>query len=234
MNAPMRLVFVVCEGQTEETFVRDLLAPAFYPQLNLIGQIIETSSGHKGGGLVYERVKKHLKNSLNKNSRPVVTTLIDLYKLDNGFPGYHEAKDRPLEQRLTILNDALHEDIIALTGCPPGYFLPYIQPYEFEALLFSDVPALVNLETGWTNAEPKLQAVRDSAETPEHINDGPTTKPAAHLQQHLIQPNYRKPLHGPRAAERIGLAKIEQQCHYFSAWLASLRELADLGAGEAD
>ena len=222
----MRLVFVVCEGQTEETFIRDLLAPAFYPQINLIGQIIETSSGHKGGGLVYERVKKHLKNSLNKNSQPVVTTLIDLYKLDKDFPGYRETAGKPLHQRLKMLNDALHKDIVALTGCPPSHFLPYIQPYEFEALLFSDVSALTGLEAEWASAEPKLQAVRDSAETPEHINDSPTTKPAAHLERHLKQPSYRKTLHGPRAAKQIGLAKIEQECRYFAGWLAALRQLA--------
>jgi hypothetical protein len=43
----MRRVCVVCEGQTEETFVRDVLAPAFYPlNLNLVPEMIETSPGY--------------------------------------------------------------------------------------------------------------------------------------------------------------------------------------------
>lgn len=230
MNVPMRLVFVVCEGQTEETFVRDVLAPAFYPRLNLIGQIIETSPGHKGGALSYQRVQRHLRNTLRQTSAPFVTTLFDLYRLDNEFPGYADAAGKPLEQRLRFLNERFHENVVAVAGCRPEQFLPYIQPYEFEALLFSDVPTLVGLETRWTSAEPKLQAVRDGAETPEHINDGPATKPAAHLERHLTQPSYRKTLHGPTAALLIGLAKIEQQCHYFSAWLDSLRALATSGA----
>ncbi len=54
----MTRVCVVCEGQTEETFVRDVLAPALGEGgLWVFPEMIETSSGHKGGGLVYERVK---------------------------------------------------------------------------------------------------------------------------------------------------------------------------------
>ena len=229
MNAPMRLVFVVCEGQTEETFVRDVLAPAFYPQLNLIGQLIQTSQVQKGGGLSYERVLRHLRNTLRRPSAPFVTTLFDLYQLDTDFPGRREATGKPLEQRLNLLNTGLHRAVVAAAGCQPNRFLPYIQPYEFEALLFSDVPTLTALEVGWSGAG-KLQAIRDSAETPEHINDGPTTKPAAHLERHLTQPGYRKTLHGPIAVSLIGLPKIEQECRYFAAWLASLRELAALEA----
>ena len=204
MNAPMRLVFVVCEGQTEETFVRDVLAPAFYPKLNLIGQIIETSPGHKGGGLSYQRVQRHLRNTLRQSSAPFVTTLFDLYRLDTDFPGHREAMGKPLEQRLSLLNARFRGDVVAVADCRPDRFLPYIQPYEFEALLFSDVPTLTDIEVGWSGAAGKLQAIRESAETPEHINDGPTTKPAAHLERHLTQPGYRKTLHGPIAASLIG------------------------------
>ena len=39
----MRRVCIVCEGQTEETFVRDVLAPSFYDVgLNLIPEMVET------------------------------------------------------------------------------------------------------------------------------------------------------------------------------------------------
>ena len=37
----MKRVCIVCEGQTEETFVRDVLAPAFYHlNLNLIPEMV--------------------------------------------------------------------------------------------------------------------------------------------------------------------------------------------------
>ena len=223
----MTLLHVVCEGQTEETFVRDVLIPALCPPLIVDYSLIETSPGHKGGGLSYPRVQKHLRNVILRDSRaPITTTLFDLYRLDKGFPGYSEALGKPLEQRLSILNEAFHADIISFAGCPPERFLPYFQPYEFEALLFSDIPILVGLETGWPQVASKLQAVRDGADSPEHINDGPTTKPAAHLERHLTLPKYQKVLHGPIAASLIGLARIEQECHFFSRWLNSLRALS--------
>lgn len=224
----MRRVCIVCEGQTEETFVRDVLAPAFYDLgLNLIPEMVETSPGHKGGALKYDRVKRHLRNTLRQNSAPVVTTLFDLYRLDSGFPGFDASQKQPgLQGRLDVLKQALHTDVVAEAGCQPGRFIPYIQPYEFEALLFSDVPTLTRVEPGWQAAGVVLAAARAAAESPEHINDRPETKPAAHLERELNNPSYRKRRHGPIAAQKIGLAKIEAECAFFAAWLAQIRELA--------
>ena len=67
---------------------------------------------------------------------------------------------------------------------------------------------------------------REAAESPEHINDGPDTTPAARLESALSNPRYRKRLHGPRAAQGIGLDRIEAECAFFAAWLAQLRALS--------
>lgn len=224
----MRRVCIVCEGQTEETFVRDVLAPAFYHLgLNLIPEMVETSPGHKGGALKYDRVKRHLRNTLRQNSTPVVTTLFDLYRLDSGFPGFDASQvQSDLQGRLNVLKQALHADVVREAGCQPDRFIPYIQPYEFEALLFSDVPTLTRIEPGWQGASGALAAARAAAKSPEHINDRPETKPAAHLERELSNPSYRKRRHGPIAAQKIGLTKIEAECAFFAAWLAQIRELA--------
>lgn len=224
----MKRVCVVCEGQTEETFIRDVVAPAFYELgLNLVPEMIGTSPGHRGGALSYERVRRHLRNTLRQNSAPVVTTMFDLYRLDTHFPGHAASLvQADLSRRLAVLNEALHQDIVATAGCDPARFIPYIQPYEFEALLFSDVASLTALEASWHAAAPTLVAARKVAESPEHINDGPDTKPAARLESALSQPRYRKRLHGPRAAQGIGLARIEAECAFFSGWLAQLRALS--------
>lgn len=224
----MKRVCIVCEGQTEETFVRDVLAPAFYHLgLNLIPEMVETSPGHKGGALKYDRVKRHLHNTLRQSSAPVVTTLFDLYRLDSDFPSFAASQAQPdLSRRLNVLKQALHADVVAEAGCQPERFIPYIQPYEFEALLFSDVPTLTRIEPGWQSATAALAAARAVAESPEHINDRPETKPAAHLERELNNPSYRKRRHGPIAAQKIGLAKIEAECAFFAAWLAQIRELA--------
>ena len=224
----MKRVCIVCEGQTEETFVRDVLAPAFYHLgLNLIPEMVETSPGHKGGALKYDRVKRHLRNTLRQSSAPVVTTLFDLYRLDSDFPSFAASQAQPdLSRRLNVLKQALHADVVAEAGCQPERFIPYIQPYEFEALLFSDVPTLTRIEPGWQSATAARAAARAVAESPEHINDRPETKPAAHLERELNNPSYRKRRHGPIAAQKIGLAKIEAECAFFAAWLAQIRELA--------
>lgn len=223
----MKRVCIVCEGQTEETFVRDVLAPAFYHlDLNLIPEMVETSPGHKGGALKYDRVKRHLRNTLRQSSAPVVTTLFDLYRLNSDFPSFAASQAQPdLSRRLNVLKQALHADVVAEAGCQPERFIPYIQPYEFEALLFSDVPTLTRIEPGWQSATAALAAARAVAESPEHINDRPETKPAAHLERELNNPSYRKRRHGPIAAQKIGLAKIEAECAFFAAWLAQIREL---------
>ena len=224
----MRRVVVVCEGETEEEFVRDVLAPGFYSLgLNLIPEMIETSLGHKGGALNYDRVKPHLRNTLRQSSAPIVTTLFDLYKIDKRFPGFSEAMAQPnLEQRLTTLCSNLHADVVAAAVCQPDRFIPYIQPYEFEALLFSDVPVLTSMEKSWLKSANTLIAARNAAESPEHINDRPETKPAAHLERELTNPSYRKRRHGPIVAQKIGLTKIEAECAFFAGWLTQLRGLA--------
>lgn len=224
----MRRVCVVCEGQTEETFVRDVLAPAFYDLgLNLIPEMIETSPGLKGGALRYQRVKRHLRNTLRQNSAPVVTTLFDLYRLDSGFPQFDASLAQPdLQRRLDVLTQALHADVVAEAGCQPDRFIPYIQPFEFEALLFSDIAVLAHVEPAWQAACVVLAAVRAAVDSPEHINDRPANKPAAHLERELRNPSYRKRRHGPIAARKIGLTRIEAECAFFAAWLARIRALA--------
>jgi hypothetical protein len=224
----MMRICVVCEGQTEEEFILSVLAPGMYGLgLNLVPEMISTSPGHRGGALSYDRVKRHLRNTLRQRSAPVVTTLFDLYRLDNGFPSFQAAAGQgDLAQRLQTLNHAFHADVVAEAGCMPDRFIPYIQPYEFEALLFSDVPVLTNLYPGWQRSMPALSAVRAASASPEHINDHPENTPAAHLERELSDPNYRKRSHGPSAAQKIGLPMIEGECAYFSAWLAQLRRLS--------
>jgi Domain of unknown function (DUF4276) len=223
----MRRVVVVCEGQTEEAFISRVLFPTFAEAgLQLQGITVETSPGHKGGAMRYDRLRPAVQNALANGRVTAVTTLIDLYKLATDFPGYSNAMAKPnLSGQLSALETSLHADIVERCGCNPVRFIPYIQPHEFEALLFSDVTTLTAVEVGWLAAHDGLVQVRDSVSSPEHINNGHTTKPSARLESLLRGPGYRKLRHGPIAAERIGLAKIEAECHHFAGWLRKLRAL---------
>lgn len=222
----MRRVIVVCEGQTEEAFVSRVLYPAIGGDLYLQGITVETSPGHKGGALSYDRLRPALRNALASGNVVAVTTLIDLYKLAPDFPGFAAAAAQPsLAARLDALETALHADIVAHSGCTPTRFIPHIQPHEFEALLFSDIQALVAIEAGWSTAISDLAQARAAAATPEHINDGYSTKPSARLEALLRSPGYRKLRHGPIAAERIGVTRIEAECPHFAAWVGRLRTI---------
>ena len=58
-----RRLYIVVEGQTEEEFIKDLLAPYLQCEgIYVYPVIIHTSKGHKGGFVNYD----HLKNDINK------------------------------------------------------------------------------------------------------------------------------------------------------------------------
>ncbi len=57
----MKRVYILCEGQSEEAFIKQVLAPHFIninSQYCFIPIVTKTSTGHKGGGLKYHRIKK--------------------------------------------------------------------------------------------------------------------------------------------------------------------------------
>ena len=220
-------VRVIVEGFTEEAFVKQLIAPALQSRQIFIKPVmLSTSKNAKGGAVTFDRLKLHARNYLRQHPPVVITTMLDLYRLPNNFPGFSAAKEKPdIYQRVQALEVELHQAIVAHVGCRPERFLPHIQPYEFEGLLFSDVVELCNTESAWSSSLAALQKVRQSAESPEHINDSFETKPSNRLANLLHHPGYKKTLHGPRAAERITLAVMERECVHFGSWMKRLREL---------
>jgi len=68
-------------------------------------------------------------------------------------------------------------------------------------------------------------AERVEAGAPEDINETPEGAPSKRILR--IFPGYRKLLHGPTIAERIGLKTIREQCPHFDDWLTRLEAYAD-------
>jgi len=225
----MTHVIVVGEGLTEETFAGTVLAPHLEGRgITLEPRLIETSQAGRGGALSKDRVIRVLRNTLRESGRSYVTTFFDLYGLRPDFPGVEAARGRndPL-QKCRLIEDALAEAVIEASACRADRFVPHIQPYEFEALLFSDVPSIVRVQPEWPRFERDLRQAREGADTPEHINDGPVTHPSARLAA-LLQPRYKKPLHGSRIAASIGLERIRAECRHFDAWLTRIESLQPL------
>ncbi|MBF0284837.1 MAG: DUF4276 family protein [Magnetococcales bacterium] len=223
-------VWVIGEGQTEEAFVHRVLKPVlFNHKIFLKAQLISTSPGTHGGALNFDRVRRHTVRMIKEKPSACITTFFDLHRLHKEFPGYAESvgESDPV-QRAQRLESAFHARILQDAGCRPEQFIPHIQPYEFEGLLFSDPSALVEVRPEWSRFVEPLAAIRQEFSTPEWINGGDATKPSARLEK-LLKPSYRKTLHGPPAAERIGLDRLMAECPHFAGWVHRLRQLTTAG-----
>ena len=212
----MSRVLVFVEGQTEETFVRDLLVPYFSRLgIYLTPILAQTSPGHKGGIVSYGKVKHQLTRLCRQDQGAYVTTMMDYYGLPNDFPGLAgrvaDAQEQVMRREL-----ALQQDIDA-----PN-FIPNLMLHEFEALLFSAPEKFAE----WLDDQALLApmaAIRGAFATPEHINNSPQTAPSKRIL--ALVPHYKKTVDGPLIAEDIGLDAIRAQCPHFNNWIERLLAL---------
>ena len=225
----MKEIVVVCEGQTEEVFVNEILAPTLWDRnVFLCPRLIATSRHSKGGPLKGQRVLRFLRNTLRERRSTYVTTLFDLYALPMDFPGRNATAARmdPTDQAAAV-EAGFHATVVDAVGCRPDRFLPHIQPYEFEALLFSDPGQFAAVEPAWERYVAQLEVARRSARSPEHINDGAETHPSARLRN-LLRPRYSKVRHGRAVSARIGIDRMRAECGHFDGWLARVEALPPL------
>ena len=214
MASTSRLL-VVCEGQTEANFVKNCLAPALVQRGVLVHPtLLKTRPGKQGGGNVsIERLAINLANEYSNHD--FLTTLVDLY----GFSDRDGRDRQQLEESIFRAARQRRPEI------RPDRVFPYVQQYEFEALLFSDIRRFEWVLDGWTHAaEQRLQRIADAYPDPEQINDDPTTAPSKRLAS-VFGGTYRKTEHGPLIAEDIGLDAIRQHCPRFNAWVTRLENL---------
>ena len=222
----MATVIVICEGQTEFAFVRTLLQPYLaHEGIYMEPKLISTSRKAKGGALEGQRVRRYFRNTLKERKDTYVTSFFDMYGLPVSFPGHADAssvKD-PLDRAVRI-EVALHKEVVREVNCRHDRFLPHIQPYEFEALLFSDIAAIEKVVPSWRKSATWLVEARDRFISPEHINDGPDTHPSARLKR--LRPKFRKVVHGVATSAHIGLRRMRAECRHFDRWLDGIEALA--------
>ena len=220
----MTRIHVICEGQTEEAFVNELLLEAFarrgvYLIASLLGR-----PGHKGGNVGFERLLTDVKGRLWGDTGAFCTTFFDFYGLSEDFPGKRSAQSLTMiDTKADCLLAALKQELQKHIGeTSLRRFIPYVQMYEFEGLLFSDPQTLATC-LGQASLGAHLQKIREAFASPEDINNSPDTAPAKRLQK--LYPPYRKTLDGPIAAKKIGLRTIRRECRRFDAWLQRLETL---------
>lgn len=211
-------VHVVVEGQTEETFVRDLLYDHFQARGVFLNPILlRTSAQGRGGVVSYAKVRPQIVRQCRQDSSAVVTTMIDVYRLPGDFPGSQACVATDIYAKVCCLEQALADDV----NC--RNFIPNLSVHEFEALLFSDLDQF----SAWFDkaAMKRLRAQIPKDRTPEEINDGLQTAPSKRILAALASDGYQKTLHGPLIAMDIGLESMRQRCPHFHAWLKQLEAL---------
>lgn len=206
---------IICEGQTELGFVKELLVPHLQTfRIDAHPSLLKARAGQWGGGNVsVSRLGKHIRNEYHNVD--FITTLVDYY----GFKNINGRTKKQLEQ--DILNEA---QTLSTQNLEDYRVRPYVQMYEFEALLFSDISRFELLGDNWNNeSQTRLQRICDAFETPEDINDSAQTAPSKRLD--AIFPGYGKTLDGPVIAEDIGLDTIRSKCPLFNEWIGELEKL---------
>jgi hypothetical protein len=224
---PRLLIHV--EGQTEETFVNEVLRAFLlergYSEVSarIVGNARLRSS--RGGIRPWHSVRRDIVTHLKQDTTCIATTMFDYYGLPQdgagAWPGRKVSRVCSTRQKALSVEEALLSDVAEYLGerFNPARFVPFVVMHEFEALLFSDCAAF-GRAIGRPELTHKLEAVRRQFPTPEDINDSPVTAPSKQVER--IVRGYEKPLLGVLAALEIGLSSIRLQCAHFDEWLSEL------------
>lgn len=215
-------VLLLVEGQTEEAFVKNLLARHLLGHGVLAVPVIVATkrllTGNKlrGGYAPYSRIRSEILRLLRDSSAACVTTMLDYYGLDSEFPSRAEPVGKTAHEKVNFVERAWAVDIGS------SKFLPYLALHEFEAMLFAE-PTVIASSFGQSALKPQLQSIRASVASPEDINDHENTAPSKRLGK--LFPAYNKPFYGELIAERIGVERIRSECVHFATWLQKLEAL---------
>jgi len=221
-------LLVIVEGETEETFVNELLAPHLYKKgflavsAKLMGNARKRD--RRGGIRPWPGVREEIIRHLNTDKNIYVSTMVDYYALPGGennpnaWPGRFQAVSLNFDDKAQHVEAKLQQDLA--TYSPQSFkterFIPYIMMHEFEGLLFSDCKELAS-SIAREDLATRFQNIRDRYPSPEEINDSPQTHPSQRIKD--LMPEYQKPLHGNLAAIAIGLETFRQECPGFRRWL---------------
>lgn len=226
----MKTIHIICEGQTEAYFVKNVLWKNLgYANYLFNPIIVETKIDHrkgkmhKGGVPNFDKIDKTIKQSLSflKNNDAFITTMFDYYGLPNDFPGMTEAK------KLTDVYQKIEKIESSLKGYYNNEFrfVPYIQLHEFETLVFACMKALktVFFDDNDTIPWKILDDVISQHGNVELINNSIETAPSKRLEKCIK--SYDKVYSGIQALQQTDFKTIRRKCKHFDAWVSKLEQL---------
>jgi|LSQX01.3.fsa_nt_gb hypothetical protein len=216
-------LYIIVEGLTEETFVRDVLSQPLLERGVWADPILAHTNckaqPSKGGWCSYKAVEKQIASLISQQHRRVgvrFTTMLDLYRLPEDFPGYGSNPPSEYEgSRVSWLEEQFGKEI------NNPRFIPHLQLHEFEALLFADIRKLSHF---YPDKQKEIEELANSCnQEPESINDGPNTAPSKRILAKI--PRCDKVVGGTLTAMKIGLDRLRCKCPHFNEWFTKLESL---------
>lgn len=209
-----RLVFLV-EGDCEIWFINHIIIPYLYrlPEAteykwSMNAQKVTTNRhlNAKGGVINYQLVKNEIQRLISQKN-PWITTFFDCFRLPNSFPGFTQGYDA-IEREIS--NDIQYDRL-----------LPYLQKYEFEALLFTSPEEFSKLDI---DDKQYNQIISISKQYPsvEDINGGPDTAPSKRLQKIF---HYVKTTDSKEVLKNVPIDVLMKRSPRFNNWIKSLEDI---------
>jgi len=208
----MRL-YIYCEGQTEERFVKIVLAPYLSNICIYAVPIICTTSRtrtkkYKGGVSNYLKIRQELLGLCKEHKSEKITTMFDYYGMPSNTPGIGNTSGT-LYERISQIEKAVEADI----NMPNLFFS--LTVHEFEGLLFADTTAFHTITS--SEVVKQLQDIKDEFESPEYINNSSDTAPSKRIM--ALIPDYSKVLDGANLSMKIGINAMLDECEHFNKWV---------------
>lgn len=226
-----KIIHILCEGQTEQGFVEEVLRPYLKNKgVTSVKSILITTNKKKnarGGMLTYNHALTDL-NLLQQtqldgdHERHIFTTMFELYAIPNDFPGFEKTKTIS-DPYSKVYN--LEKDFADAINDPR--FIPYIQLHEFEALLFCGIEHIVTPYPGCEKRCEQLTKDLQKIGNPELINNSPDTAPSKRIIKAIegdkkTHYNYNKPKTAKYVTKKIGIDELRAKCKHFNDWIKNL------------
>lgn len=210
----MREICVVVEGQTEEQFIKMVLAPLALAQGTYVQPIIVRTNRskakvHKGGGSSWKHYR-NLVQSLTAQHWERIGVMFDLYACPSDTPGYSASLTGTQLHSAVALGTQQDLEYIAPRRALAGPIL-----HELETLV------LAAIATEATEADDEIvahakAAIRDAGDNVEMVNGNPNTAPSKRLE--AWWPGYEKVLYGAVLLAEPPWQEIADRCPTFSTW----------------
>ncbi|NJN51086.1 MAG: DUF4276 family protein [Gammaproteobacteria bacterium] len=113
----MKRLLVLVEGQTEETFVKEVLNDYFVSKGIFLTPVLATTKrvrvgkNFRGGITSYDRVQYDIQRLLGDTSVRAVTTMLDYYGLPPNFPGMDDRPGGNCYERVVYVERALANQV---------------------------------------------------------------------------------------------------------------------------